>query len=65
MHFKDATPVKLHIIQWVFPSLSTAQQVADISCDSNNILIYDSYRAYISLLQILESGTWNLLSRGS
>lgn len=65
MHFKDATPVKRHIIRWVFPSLSTAQRVADISCDSNNILIYDSYRAYISLLQVLESGTWNLLSRGS
>lgn len=44
MHFKDATPVKLHIICWVFPSLSIAQQVADISCHHNNILIYERYR---------------------
>lgn len=45
MHFKDATPVKLHIINRVFPPLSTAQQGADIiTCHHNNILIYESYR---------------------
>lgn len=44
MHFKDATPVKLHIINLVFPPLSTAQQGADIACHHNNILIYERYR---------------------
>lgn len=44
MRFKDATLVKLNIINQVFPPLSTTQQGADMTCHHNNILIYESHR---------------------